>query len=50
MGLLLSYSLSFAEEGCDDAGIAATMEYGNDDKRFFLRCVSDQKVPHGVKK
>jgi len=41
--------LSFAQNACDDAGIAAAMEYGYDDEGPFIGRVCDQKVPHGMK-
>ena len=34
-------SFSVAQESSDDARIAATVEYGQDDEGFFIRCVSD---------
>src|SRR5713226_3517365 len=41
--------LSFAQNACDDAGIATAVEYGYDDERPCIRCVRDQKVPHNMK-
>src|SRR5712691_3111267 len=41
--------LSFAQNACDDAGIAAAVEYGYDDEGPFIRCVRDQKLPHSMK-
>src|ERR1700694_2950541 len=42
-------SLSCAQEGCDDARIATTVEYSQDYEGFFIRCVRDQKIPYGMK-
>ena len=41
-------SLSSAEQGCDDAGIAATMQHSDDDQRVFVGRVGNQKAAHGM--
>lgn len=38
-------SFSPAQKGCDDARIAATVNYGQDKEWFFIGCVRDQKIP-----
>jgi hypothetical protein len=42
-------SFSLTQKGGDDAGIAATVEYGQDNKGFFIRRVRNQKIPNGMK-
>jgi hypothetical protein len=42
-------SLSCTQEGGDNAGIAATVEYGHDKEGFFIRGVRNQKIPHELK-
>jgi len=41
-------SFSITQEGCDDAGIAETVKYGQNEEWFFIRRVGDQKIPHGM--
>jgi hypothetical protein len=38
-------SFPITQEGRDNARIAATVEYGQDKKWFFIRRVHDQKIP-----
>jgi hypothetical protein len=40
---------SAAEESRNDAGIAPDMEHRHHLQWFFIRCVHDQKIPHGMK-
>jgi len=41
-------SFSITQEGCDDAGIAATVKYGQNKEWFFIRRIGDQKIPYGM--
>ncbi len=45
----ISRSFSFAQDGSHDAGIAATVENGQDNEGFFLWCIGDEKISHGMK-
>ncbi|HKN74062.1 MAG TPA: hypothetical protein VJW94_02705 [Candidatus Acidoferrum sp.] len=40
---------SFAQKGSHDAGTTAAMENGEDNERFFIRRLSDEKIFHGMK-
>ena len=42
-------SLPISEDGRHYAWIATTMEDCKNHERFFVRCVSDQKISHRVK-
>ena len=42
-------SLSCTQEGCDDPGIAATVEHSHDKEGLFIWGVRNQKIPHELK-
>src|SRR5712692_6552193 len=42
-------SLSCTQEGCDNPGIAATVEHSHDKEGFFIRGVRNQKIAQGLK-
>jgi len=38
--------LSSTQDGCDHAGIATTVEYGNDKEGLFFWCVGDDVIAY----